>query len=321
MNSMNRRSFLQQSALATAALNILPAAGFAAEATDKLKLGLIGCGWYGMVDVEAAFKVGGVEVVALCDVDSDNLSKSAARVEKLQGQRPKTFKHYEDLLKEDGLRGGDHCHAAALARAAVHRRAGARPGHLLREAAGLRHPRRPGDGGRGAEGRAHRADRLPAAAEPGHPGRCAITSSKAVAGQIIQVEAQIHYRRRHEGRHAAESSRQPGLGSVVRPRAQAALFAATSGISPGGWRRNTVTVIWWTGAFISLTPRVTFSVRPRPKSVQAAGGIYYFKNKITTPDVLDRPFRFREMSRWSGGIACTGRRNTPRKSRTESRPQ
>lgn len=41
-----------------------------AEPDRTLKLGLIGCGWYGLVDVEAAFKVGGVEVLAVCDVDS-----------------------------------------------------------------------------------------------------------------------------------------------------------------------------------------------------------------------------------------------------------
>src|SRR5450759_1104673 len=98
MNSINRRSFLRQSTLATAALSMVPSGGFSAEATDKLKLGLIGCGWWGMVDVEAAFKAGGVELIALCDVDSDNLEKSAARVEKLQGQRPRTFKNYEDPL-------------------------------------------------------------------------------------------------------------------------------------------------------------------------------------------------------------------------------
>src|SRR6266496_3646709 len=103
MNSIDRRSFLRQSALATAALSMAPTSGFSAEATDKLKLGLIGCGWWGMLDVEAAFKAGGVEVIALCDVDGENLEKSAVRVEKLQGQRPKTFKHYEELLQADGL--------------------------------------------------------------------------------------------------------------------------------------------------------------------------------------------------------------------------
>jgi predicted dehydrogenase len=103
MTTMNRRSFLERSALTTAALNILQSSAFSAQAGEKIKLGLIGCGWWGMVDVEAAFQVGGVEVVALCDVDSAHLEESAAKVEQLQGSRPKTFKLYEDLLQEEGL--------------------------------------------------------------------------------------------------------------------------------------------------------------------------------------------------------------------------
>jgi predicted homoserine dehydrogenase-like protein len=99
METMNRRSFLHRSALTAAALNTLPSRGLSAQSDDKLKLGLIGCGWWGMVDVDAAFKVGGVEVVALCDVDSAHLEESAAKVERLQGRRPKTFKNYEDLLR------------------------------------------------------------------------------------------------------------------------------------------------------------------------------------------------------------------------------
>src|ERR1051325_5909628 len=101
MNSMNRRSFLRQSALAATAVSIVPSRSFSAETGDKLKLGVVGCGWWGMVDVDAAFKAGGIEVLALCDVDSDHLEKSAAKIESLQGRRPKTFKKYEDLLSVD----------------------------------------------------------------------------------------------------------------------------------------------------------------------------------------------------------------------------
>lgn len=64
----------------------------------KLKIGLIGAGWYGMVDINAAFKVGGVEVTGICDVDSDHLNTRADEIEKLQGSRPKTFKYYKELL-------------------------------------------------------------------------------------------------------------------------------------------------------------------------------------------------------------------------------
>jgi predicted dehydrogenase len=69
----------------------------------KINIGLIGCGWYGMVNVKAAFKVGGVECIALCDVDKDHLENSANVVEEMQASRPKTYKDYRDLLEEPGL--------------------------------------------------------------------------------------------------------------------------------------------------------------------------------------------------------------------------
>ena len=124
MNPMNRRSFLHRSALATAAVNVLPSNGFAAQADDKLKLGLIGCGWYGLVDVEAAFKVGGVELIALCDVDSAHLDESAAKVERLQGTRPKTFTNFEELQWSTARRilsGGGDPHNANSAGRHAHR--------------------------------------------------------------------------------------------------------------------------------------------------------------------------------------------------------
>src|ERR1043166_5690026 len=102
MNSIPRRSFLQNTAAAAALLE-MPGFLRGAESERKLNLGLIGCGWYGMVDAKAALKVGGVEVLALCDVDSEHLSKSAAEIEKLQGKRPQVFKLYEDLLQVPGL--------------------------------------------------------------------------------------------------------------------------------------------------------------------------------------------------------------------------
>ena len=69
----------------------------------KLKIGLIGSGWYGIVDLKAALKVGGVEVIGICDVDSDHLNNSADELEKLQSTKPKTFKYYQDWLDMKGL--------------------------------------------------------------------------------------------------------------------------------------------------------------------------------------------------------------------------
>jgi Zn-dependent alcohol dehydrogenase len=87
MNTISRRHFLHSAAVGAATVSAFPSVLRAADPARPLKLGLIGCGWYGMVDVEAAFKVGGVEVIALCDVDSERLSQSADKVEKRQGTR------------------------------------------------------------------------------------------------------------------------------------------------------------------------------------------------------------------------------------------
>ena len=45
-----------------------------------------------MVIVKAALKVGGVEVIGVCDVDSEHLNNSANELEKLQGNKPKNLR-------------------------------------------------------------------------------------------------------------------------------------------------------------------------------------------------------------------------------------
>ena len=69
----------------------------------KLNIGLIGCGWYGLVITKAALEVGGVKIIAVCDVDTDHLKSGADEIEILQGSRPKEFKDYQDLLDAKGL--------------------------------------------------------------------------------------------------------------------------------------------------------------------------------------------------------------------------
>ena len=99
---MRRRKFLELSTMGSAAL--ISSFYMPLKAADrKLNIGLIGCGWYGMVISTAALKNGGVEVKGICDVDSEHLASSANELEKLQGSRPKTFKEYRDLLDMKGL--------------------------------------------------------------------------------------------------------------------------------------------------------------------------------------------------------------------------
>lgn len=115
MNHITRRSFLQAATLGAASVGSSPFAAYAgqsAQATPSaaataagppLKLGLIGSGWYGLVNVNAAFKAGGVEVIGVCDVDAERLTQAADRIEKMQPSRPRAFKHHRDLLALQGL--------------------------------------------------------------------------------------------------------------------------------------------------------------------------------------------------------------------------
>jgi predicted dehydrogenase len=99
---MKRRNFVRIASMGTAAI----AAPFYIPLNlqdQKLKIGLIGAGWYGMVDTTAALKAGGVEIIAVCDVDSDHLKTGADEIEKLQGKRPATYKYYGELLDVKGL--------------------------------------------------------------------------------------------------------------------------------------------------------------------------------------------------------------------------
>lgn len=95
---MDRRTFIKKSSLATAAVATGLHSPLFAQNIPTLKMGLIGSGWYGMVIAKAALQAGGVEIGAICDVDTEHLKKSAIELETLQGSKPREFKDYHDLL-------------------------------------------------------------------------------------------------------------------------------------------------------------------------------------------------------------------------------
>ncbi len=97
---MKRRSFLQTSAATL---------GFTAAAKDALgtlvdgptkRVGLIGTGWYGKVDLLRLIQVAPVEVVSLCDVDSQLLDGAADIMANRQasGKRPRLYGDYREML-------------------------------------------------------------------------------------------------------------------------------------------------------------------------------------------------------------------------------
>jgi predicted dehydrogenase len=112
---MNRRTFVSSLAVAGAAVATNPRL-FAATAQPRVKLGIIGCGWYAGVNYEAFTRNANVDVVALCDVNQHNLQKTLQLVARHQAAVPRTFADYRTMLAAGGLEviivaTPDHWHA------------------------------------------------------------------------------------------------------------------------------------------------------------------------------------------------------------------
>jgi predicted dehydrogenase len=105
-----------------AGLALLKSRGFAAElAHPKKRVGLVGTGWYGKVDLLRLIQVAPVEVVSLCDVDKQLLAEAADIVasRQLSKKKPRTYGDYREMLKEKDLdvvliATPDHWHALPM---------------------------------------------------------------------------------------------------------------------------------------------------------------------------------------------------------------
>lgn len=78
------------------------AAADLAASARPLRVGVVGCGWYGKCDLFRLLQVAPVEVVALCDVDARMLADAADQVAGRQTshKKPRIHRDYRDLLKE-----------------------------------------------------------------------------------------------------------------------------------------------------------------------------------------------------------------------------
>ncbi|MBE0536064.1 MAG: Gfo/Idh/MocA family oxidoreductase [Phycisphaerae bacterium] len=285
MAILNRREFIGGAVAATGFMSV------ASAADDRpLRLGLIGCGNYGMVNVNAAFKAGGVQVVAVCDVDSAHMNDSADKIEAKQGSRPKLSADYRTLLEQGGAEAviiatPPQWHALMFIDALA-------KGLDIYCEKPLSYDVR--------EGQA-----MAAAAEK--------------AGRIVQIGFQ---RRKSKAiQQAREFVREGGIGKIVQADVQ---IHYTAGLRDTTVKSPPATLDW--NAWCGPAPKLPYCEQighfawrlekeyghghlvdwgihlidatrwildeGMPQSVQAAGGIYYFKDKITTPDVLTAQFDF-----------------------------
>lgn len=107
--------------MASAVATSLHSVAYAGEKSTPRRVALIGCGWYGKCDLLQLINIEPVEVVSLCDVDSQMLEECADLIASRQssGKRPRTYSNYQELLAEKDVdivlvATPDHWHALAM---------------------------------------------------------------------------------------------------------------------------------------------------------------------------------------------------------------
>jgi predicted dehydrogenase len=115
---MDRRGFLKTGAAGLALPTVLRARAEQVADQPVKRVGVIGPGWYGKVDVLRLIQVAPVEVVALCDVDRRMVEEAAEIVShrQISRKKPRTHGDYREMLKEKDLDivlvgSPDHWHA------------------------------------------------------------------------------------------------------------------------------------------------------------------------------------------------------------------
>lgn len=288
---MDRRKFIQRTTLGTAGL--LTAFHIPAFAQNrKIKIGLIGAGWYGMVVAKAALKVGGVELVAVCDVDTEHLKNSAVELDSLQGSKPKEFKNYHELLDMKGLEAviigtPPQWHALQFV-------AACEKGLDIYCEKPLAYDVEEGKAMMKA------VDKAGNIVQIGFQRRQSAAFQKAkeliqdgTTGKIRQVGAQIHYNPVHEDTTIQDPPASLDWDTWCGP---APKLPYRPSIGHKAWRLekeygNGHLVDWGIHHIDIIRKTLDLGV---PKSFQTSGSLDILKDKITTPDTLNATMHFEE---------------------------
>ena len=112
---MNRRSFVSTLAVAGAAVATRSRL-LAADSKPRPRVGVIGSGWYGGVNLGGFARRTKGGVVSLCDVNEHALQKTLQLVAKHQAAVPRTYVDYREMLAAGGhdiviVATPDHWHA------------------------------------------------------------------------------------------------------------------------------------------------------------------------------------------------------------------
>jgi len=295
MSKMDRRSFNRGLGAAAFGTGILgSAARGRAEVPGGprvIRLGVLGTGWWGVLDLKAAFKAGGVEALALCDLDSEHLEKAATEAASLQGgTRPKTYKDWREFLAHPGMEAvilatPPHWHALPFI-GAVERGLDV---YLEKPVA---YDIREGQAMVAAAKRAGRVVQVGFQRRQSQAFKDAAAYLRGgAAGRIVQVDAQINYAANPPSAAPQEPPASLDWDAWCGP---APKLPYAPNVGHFAWRLeeaygNGHLVDWG----IHWIDRVRVALgEGLPKTVQAAGGLQVLKGRITTPDTLVAQFEF-----------------------------
>jgi predicted dehydrogenase len=94
MSGISRRTFNSLAPFAFAA----GARAASVAPSDKVRIGMIGCGGISVADSNAFLSHPECEIVAICDVDDAMIGKTLERLDKLRGMKPETVKDYRRVV-------------------------------------------------------------------------------------------------------------------------------------------------------------------------------------------------------------------------------
>ncbi len=203
--SIHRRNFIKASVAASLAFPHI----HVNSQTKKYRTALIGSGWWGMNILRTAIEAGESKVVAMCDVDENQLNPAIAEVVKLSGDQPKKYKDYRELLDREKpeiviVGTPDHWHplqTIAAVRAGAHVYVEKPIGHTIKEGRAMVNAARETD--RVVQVGTHRR-----VSPHNKSGMEFLKSGKA--GQIGMVRAFVHYGG-GPGKPTPDSEPPPGL--------------------------------------------------------------------------------------------------------------
>src|SRR5215813_3820858 len=104
MKSMNRRKFLGNTTVATVAAGGLASSFIKVlragepSASEKVRLGLIGCGGMGQGDLKCFFGNPEIDCAVICDIDDAQIAKGLEICADKRGKKPDTVKDFRRVL-------------------------------------------------------------------------------------------------------------------------------------------------------------------------------------------------------------------------------